>query len=251
MKKLLFCLMASMLCTLQAEFGADQFTSFSFPINQTYGAGVEICEENGYTHFLVKRISYVDKRGERLEYTGVQEAENGILVSNTFTQDFGGILGELTFEYELLCFEQKPDDEQAIDVGEILNLVRMLEEVDDTVVTSPESFVIEVTTFDELQAYLENTEGTIYVDCYSPLCPPCKMLAPKYDEFSVELAASGTFLKVSLNDVPEMGAEYDIDGLPTLLVFKDQREVERKRSLPTIMNYFDTLITSQCTCPVN
>ena len=149
-------------------------------------------------------------------------------------------LGKQKIEFEILCFKEAPKDLLAVDVQGVFNYVKMMQNQQPVEVIEG-SNVKEITSLEELKTEIAKSNGPLYVDCYSTMCPPCKKLAPKYDQYSIDLASKGTFLKINLDTVPEMGAQYEIQAIPTLLVFRDHKESERKTALPEILKYFEHL----------
>lgn len=107
--------------------------------------------------------------------------------------------------------------------------------------TVKESHVKEISSMSELQSEISRAKGVIFLDCYSPGCPPCRMLSPKFDQFSKDFSSRGTFLKANLNTIPELIDQYQIKSIPTLIVFRDKKEVERRTSLYAIIEYFEGL----------
>ena len=68
----------------------------------------------------------------------------------------------------------------------------------------------------------------VLVDFWATWCGPCKMMAPTVDAVAAEYAGK---LKVGKLDVDEAGGtamRYNIQGIPTLLLFKDGRVVEMR-----------------------
>jgi thiol-disulfide isomerase/thioredoxin len=240
MKILFLVLLAALSSHLQAAIGRDQFVQVSLPINHTYGKALEICKEKGFSHFLIKKILYSDERGQTLEFRGISSAEGSTLIAETVTQELDPPLGTIQFDFELLCFKEAPKDLLAVDVQGVLDFVALMQN-QQPVKAMAGSHVREINTLDELNAELAKAKGPVYLDCYSSSCPPCKVLAPKFDAYSQDLSSKGVFLKINLDSVSEMGAQYKIRSLPTLLVFQEQKEVERKISLPEIIKYFENL----------
>lgn len=67
-------------------------------------------------------------------------------------------------------------------------------------------------------------------DFYSPTCGPCKMLSFVLGD--VDKSCEGIqILKVNFDTNPDLLAEYQVTGYPTLILFRDGKEVERKSGL--------------------
>ena len=103
-----------------------------------------------------------------------------------------------------------------------------------------QSTVVEVKSMDQLKSLI-NSGGTVFVDFYSPTCPPCKRLAPKYAEYSATLSSKGKFLKVNVYDVKGASEAYNVTGFPTMIVFENGREKERVIGMPDIPQYFERM----------
>jgi thioredoxin 1 len=69
--------------------------------------------------------------------------------------------------------------------------------------------------------------GVSIVDFYADWCGPCKMLAPVLDELAGELAGTAKVVKVNVDQNQELAAQYKVQGVPTLFIFKDGAIVER------------------------
>ena len=103
-------------------------------------------------------------------------------------------------------------------------------------------YITEVKSVKELQAIISSSNTPVFVDCYSNSCPPCRRLSPLYDKYAEELSSKGKFVKVNLSRVHETVAAYEIQGMPTLLVFDKKGNLESKEvGFPKIRNYFETL----------
>ena len=69
-------------------------------------------------------------------------------------------------------------------------------------------------------------DGPVLVDFYADWCGPCQSLAPVLERVASELT-HGRIVKVNTDHSPGLVARYNIEALPTLLVFNNGREVER------------------------
>ena len=66
----------------------------------------------------------------------------------------------------------------------------------------------------------------VVVDFYATWCGPCKVIAPKVAEMDKEYDAVD-FIKVDVDSLSEVAAEYQIRAMPTFLLFKDGKEVAK------------------------
>ena len=67
----------------------------------------------------------------------------------------------------------------------------------------------------------------VLVDFWAPWCGPCKMLGPVIEKLAKDLEAQITVGKLNVDDNQQSGAAYDVQGIPTLIVFKGGKEVGR------------------------
>ena len=67
----------------------------------------------------------------------------------------------------------------------------------------------------------------VVVDCWAPWCGPCRMVAPIIEELSRDYVGKILFGKLNVDENREVSMQYDIMSIPTLLVFKNGKLVER------------------------
>ena len=79
-------------------------------------------------------------------------------------------------------------------------------------------------TFDEV---IVNSELPVIVDFWAPWCGPCKMMAPNFERAAQNFPLKALFAKVNTENEQNLGARFNIRSIPTIIVFKDGREVER------------------------
>jgi len=67
----------------------------------------------------------------------------------------------------------------------------------------------------------------VVVDCWASWCVPCQMVAPVVEELARDYAGKILFAKLNVDENPEVSEQYEIMGIPTLLVFKNGKLVDR------------------------
>ena len=71
------------------------------------------------------------------------------------------------------------------------------------------------------------TQLPAIVDFFATWCGPCKMLSPVIDEIASELEGKAVVAKIDSDQLGDLCAQYNIRLLPTLVFFKDGKEVDR------------------------
>ena len=67
----------------------------------------------------------------------------------------------------------------------------------------------------------------VVIDCWAPWCAPCRILSPIIEEMAHDYAGKIAFGKVNVDKNPRVAMEYGIMSIPTLLVFKNGRLMDR------------------------
>ncbi|QUL35805.1 thioredoxin [Treponema pallidum] len=71
------------------------------------------------------------------------------------------------------------------------------------------------------------TNPLVIVDCWAPWCGSCKMLGPVLEEVESEVGSGVVIGKLNVDDDQDLAVEFNVASIPTLIVFKDGKEVDR------------------------
>ncbi len=69
--------------------------------------------------------------------------------------------------------------------------------------------------------------GVVLVDFWADWCMPCKMMAPILNEVAEATDGTATIYKLNVDEQQQVAAQFGIRSIPTMILFKDGKEVER------------------------
>jgi len=78
--------------------------------------------------------------------------------------------------------------------------------------------------FDEV---VVNSDIPVIVDFWAPWCGPCKMMGPNFEKSAKNFPLKTLFVKVNTEDEQNLGARFSIRSIPTIIIFKEGKEVHR------------------------
>jgi thioredoxin 1 len=71
------------------------------------------------------------------------------------------------------------------------------------------------------------SDKPVLVDFWAQWCTPCRMLAPTVEAVAEQFRESANVVKLNVDDNPSTAQRYGIKGIPTLILFREGKEVER------------------------
>ena len=78
--------------------------------------------------------------------------------------------------------------------------------------------------FDEV---IVNSDIPVIIDFWAPWCGPCKMMGPVFEKTATKYPLKTLFTKVNTETEQNLGARFGIRSIPTLMIFKNGKEVHR------------------------
>ena len=83
--------------------------------------------------------------------------------------------------------------------------------------------------------------GVTLVDFWAEWCGPCRMVTPVLEELQSELGDSAKIVKLNVDENPNIAQQFGISGIPTMLLFKDGRVVDKLVGASSINTYRDLI----------
>jgi thioredoxin 2 len=68
----------------------------------------------------------------------------------------------------------------------------------------------------------------VLVDLWAPWCGPCRMVAPGVEQAAQALAGRLKAVKVNVDEAPRVAERFGVQGIPTLLILRQGREIARQ-----------------------
>lgn len=100
--------------------------------------------------------------------------------------------------------------------------------------------VIEIESASQFHQELKNSKTPIIVDFYATWCGPCKNFAPFFDRFAHTFSGKIKFLKVNVDVGDELARQYQIKGIPSLVVFDKNGNLLSKKTGSNEINELTT-----------
>ena len=84
------------------------------------------------------------------------------------------------------------------------------------------------TTDSEFAAHVLQSDMPVLVDFWAEWCGPCKAIGPALEEISEARGGAISIVKLNIDENPMTPQQYNVRGIPTLLIFKDGEVIAEK-----------------------
>ena len=100
---------------------------------------------------------------------------------------------------------------------------------------------------DEFESEVINSNLPVLVDFWAEWCGPCRMLTPILEQLSEEMKDKVKIVKMNIDDNPETPSKFGVRGIPTMILFKDGKQLAVKvgvQTKNTLQDWINTTVAN-------
>ncbi|MCJ7543491.1 MAG: thioredoxin [Phycisphaerae bacterium] len=87
--------------------------------------------------------------------------------------------------------------------------------------------VAQITSAEQFRTDVLDAARPVVVDFFATWCGPCKMLSPTLEDLAWEYAGRVSFVKVDVDQLGDLSRQYNVQGVPTVVLIRGGQEVHR------------------------
>ncbi len=99
--------------------------------------------------------------------------------------------------------------------------------------------------FSSFEELLANSQTAVLVDFYATWCGPCQMMSPILEQVGAHLRDRLQIVKIDTDRYPNIASQYQVQALPTLVLFKNGQPIEKIEGLvqaPELLQYLNSVV---------
>ncbi|MDJ0726553.1 MAG: thioredoxin [Prochloraceae cyanobacterium] len=85
--------------------------------------------------------------------------------------------------------------------------------------------------FSSFAELLANSDRPVLVDFYANWCGPCQLMSPILEEVGAKMKDYIQVVKIDTEKYPQIASQYQIEALPTLVLFKNGQPIKKIEGL--------------------
>lgn len=91
----------------------------------------------------------------------------------------------------------------------------------------PETTAVQQVSDSDFDKSILQSDKPAFVDFWAPWCGPCRIIGPVVEDLAPSYEGKALIAKINVDENPETAQKYQVSSIPTLLMFKDGKVVDR------------------------